>query len=98
MLYDTEQLFLDLFPKPKMFNVATHANSTKGLKHSDETKAFLRLKRLGKPLSEITKKKLSLLLAGVLNPFYGKKHTDATLIKLSELKKGDKNPMFGKEK
>jgi len=62
ILHDTEQLFLDLFPKPKMFNIATHSNSTKGLKHSDETKALLRLKRLGKPLSDITKKKLSLLL------------------------------------
>lgn len=43
---------------------------------SDDTKK-------GKPLSDITKQKLSKALSGEKNPFYGKHHTIDTKLKLS---------------
>jgi hypothetical protein len=58
-----------------LYNVATDARSTKGFKHSDETKLALKLFRIGKLLSPATKQKLSLLATGKNNPFYGKKHS-----------------------
>lgn len=98
LLFNTEQIYLNLFDFDKLFNIARDASNTKGFKHSESTKALLRLKRLGKTVSEVTKLKLSLLFSNVGNPFYGKKHTTETLLKMSEVKKGIKNPMFGKEK
>src|ERR1700748_1950430 len=50
----------------------------------------------GRILSEKTKQKLSELLSGENNPFYGKKHTDETKQLMSENHadfNGDKNPL-----
>ena len=49
-------------------------------------------------MSEATRNKLSELLSGPLNPYYGKTHTSETKLNMRQLKLGENNPMFGKEK
>lgn len=49
-------------------------------------------------LPDSTKKRLSILFSGELNPFWSKIHSADTLSKMSKSKKGELNPMFNKEK
>ena len=49
-----------------------------------------------KHLSEETKRKISLAMAGEKNPMFGRHHSEESKKKMSEAKIGDKNPMFGR--
>lgn len=74
-----------------------------GGKHSEETKLKISKANTGKknPISEATKKKLSIVRKGQAGTFRGKKHTDKTKLIISNKAKirvaGEGNPMFGKE-
>ena len=91
-----EQEYIDLY-KP-VLNLNPTAGSSMGFNHSEESKRLISEFRRGKPLSEKTKKRLSALFSGELNPFWSKSHTPATLEKMSKSKVGALNPMFNKEK
>jgi group I intron endonuclease len=62
-----EQEHIDLY-KP-VLNLNPTAGSSKGFNHSEESKRLISEFRKGKPLSEKTKKRLSTLFSGELNPF-----------------------------
>lgn len=66
-IINKEQMFIDLY-KPTL-NINPRAGSSLGFKHSSKSKELISQSRKGKPLSEATKKRLSLLLSGELNPF-----------------------------
>lgn len=89
-------MFIDLY-KP-VLTINPTAGSTLGFKHSNEYKKLISQSRKGKPLSEATKKRLSLLFSGKLNPFWSKKHSYETKNKMSLSKQGSFNPMFDKKK
>lgn len=72
--------------------------SSRGFNHSEESKRLISEFRKDKPLSENTKKRLSVLFSGELNPFWSKVYSPATLEKMSKYKVGALNPMFNKEK
>jgi group I intron endonuclease len=78
------------------YNFLEKAFSSEGYKHTEEAISKMRKSRLGKKLSESTKKKLKILFSGAQNPFYGKKHNSTLKKRLSECRKGTKNPMWGK--
>lgn len=91
-----EQEYLDLY-KP-VLNLNPTAGSSMGFKHSEESKKLISEFRKGKPLPEKTKKRLSVLFSGKLNPFWSKVHCSSSLKKMSVSKLGYLNPMFNKEK
>lgn len=62
-----EQLYINLY-KP-VLNLNPTAGSSMGFKHTEESKRLISEFRKGKPLSEETKKRLSALFSGELNPF-----------------------------
>lgn len=65
----------------------------KGKPMYDNVKIALRNSRLGKPLSEEHKQKLSRLFTGTNNPFYGKKHSAETLAKIQFSRKHKKDTL-----
>jgi len=91
-----EQQHINLY-KP-VYNLNPIAGSSMGFKHSEESKRLISEFRIGKRLSDETKKKLSALFSGELNPFWSKVHSTVTLEKMSKSKVGTLNPMFNKEK
>jgi group I intron endonuclease len=98
VLVIAENLYLQSLNISMLYNVLTNAQSTLGFKQSDEAKIKIGLARLGKKTSDITKKKLSLLLSGNLNPFFKKQHTEEFKRRMSLLHAGENNPMYGKVK
>jgi len=60
-----------------------------GRKHSEETKALMRLKAKGRIVSNITKEKLRMFRLG-------RKHSEETKKKMSVARKGKKNGFYGK--
>src|ERR1700712_1076510 len=62
-----EQQHINLY-KP-VYNLNPIAGSSMGFKHSEESKRLISEFRIGKRLSDETKKKLSALFSGELNPF-----------------------------
>lgn len=58
-----------------------------GKTHSSKTRKKLSEQRIGIPLSEHTKQKLSTRNQGSGNPFFGKKHTDESINKMSMIQK-----------
>lgn len=66
-ILNKEQYYIDLY-KP-VFNLNPTAGSSLGFKHSEESKKLISEFRKGKPLSDSTKKRLSILFSGELNPF-----------------------------
>lgn len=62
-----EQQYINLY-KP-VLNLNPTAGSSMGFKHSEESKRLISEYRKGKALSENTKKRLSTLFSGELNPF-----------------------------
>jgi hypothetical protein len=62
-----EQQYINLY-KP-ILNLNPTAGSSLGFKHSEESKRLISEFRKGKVLSEDTKKRLSILFSGELNPF-----------------------------
>lgn len=66
-LINKEQEFINIY-KP-VLNLNPIAGSSMGFKHPEESKKIMSEFRKGKPLSENTKKKLSDLFSGELNPF-----------------------------
>nr|AYU58491.1 GIY-YIG endonuclease [Hirsutella rhossiliensis] len=62
-----EQQYINLC-KP-ILNLNPRAGSSMGFKHSEESKRLISEFRKGKPLPEHTKKRLSVLFSGELNPF-----------------------------
>ena len=95
-LINKEQEYLNLY-KP-ILNLNPLAGSSMGFKHSEESKRLIPEFRKGKPLSSETKKRLSELFSGELNPFWSKRHSPETLEKMIKSKLGVLNPMFKKEK
>ena len=69
-------------------NINPRAGSSLGFKHPEESKKLIAEFRKGKPLSEETKSRLSVLLSGELNPFWSKKHKSETIAKMSKSKLG----------
>lgn len=86
-----EQEYIDLY-KP-LLNLNPTAGSSLDFKHSDESKKLISEFRKDKPLSEDTKKKLSILFSGKLNPFWSKTHSSEALEKMSKSKMGKLNPI-----
>jgi hypothetical protein len=66
-IINKEQYYIDLY-KP-VLNLNPTAGSSMGFKHSEESKKLISEFRKGKPLSDSTKKRLSILFSGELNPF-----------------------------
>lgn len=66
-ILNKEQYHIDLY-KP-LLNLNPTAGSSLGFKHSEESKKLISEFRKGKPLSDSTKKRLSILFSGELNPF-----------------------------
>ena len=66
-LISKEQEYINLY-KP-ILNLNPVAGSSMGFKHSEESKRLISEFRTGKPLSSETKKRLSELFSGELNPF-----------------------------
>lgn len=66
-ILNKEQYHIDLY-KP-VLNLNPTAGSSMGFKHSEESKKLISEFRKGKPLSESTKKRLSILFSSELNPF-----------------------------
>jgi len=66
----------------------TSNDNIKNLKLIESNSAHMSLHRLGKPLSQKTKKKLSERFSGKGNPFYHKKHTTKTKKKISQANMG----------
>ena len=58
--------------------------------YSDKSKLKMRLKRLGKSMTQETKDKLSIRKSGEGNAFYGKKHNLDTLSTCKKVKQIDK--------
>ena len=85
-IINKEQYHIDLY-KP-VLNLNPIAGSSMGFKHSEESKKLISEFRKGKPLSDSTKKRLSILFSGELNPFWSKTHSADTLSKMSKSKKG----------
>jgi group I intron endonuclease len=86
-LLKREQHYLDKL-KPE-YNILTTAGSNFGFKHSEETLARLRGRKLPHSTRALMKEK-------AIGRHIGRKHTEETLKKMSEVKKGEKNPSFGK--
>lgn len=66
-IINEEQKYIDLY-KP-ILNINPIAGSSLGFKHTEESKKLISEFRKGKPLSDETKKKLSIMFSGELNPF-----------------------------
>jgi group I intron endonuclease len=95
-IINKEQGYINIY-KP-VLNLNPLASSSLGFRHSEESKKLISEFRKGKPLSENTKKRLSLLFTGELNPFWSKIHSSDTLDKMRKSKIGKLNPMFNKDK
>jgi len=92
-LLSIEQLYLDEISKDKQHSM--NAGFIAGrVEMTDEIKQKIRITRIGKKMSEVTKKKLSELGLGEKNHFFGKHHTQESKKKIG--KKGEKHPFFGK--
>lgn len=91
-----EQMQIDLY-KPAL-NLNPTAGSSKGFRHTAESKKLMSEFRKGKTLSEEAKKRLSTLFSGELNPFWSKTHSSDTLKRMSLSKLGYLNPMYNKKK
>lgn len=83
LLIDAENYYLNTIPKPMQYNILESAYTSLGFKHTDNTKALIRVKALGRIVSEDTKRKLSERNRGVGNPFYGKTHDEDTRKRIS---------------
>lgn len=91
-----EQHYMDIY-LPKL-NSSKFAHSSKGYKHTEESKKLISKLRLGKTTSLETRQFLSKMFSKEKNPFYGKNHSKDTINKMKEKKIGANNPMFGKPK
>lgn len=95
-----EQQYLDAnFNNPFCCNISPSAFDSTGIKRRPETLKKMRNARLGKMMSEVTRKKISQSgkklwaerplhhgLSGEANPFYGKKHTEQARTKMRKSK------------
>lgn len=81
ILIEKEQFYLNLFKLE--YNILKTANSSLGFKHSEESKAKMKIVKLRKNLSEETIKRKSEAVKGKKNPFFGKTHSQETLNKIS---------------
>lgn len=94
-LIEREQFYMDSYDKQELFNIRLIAESNKGFKHSEKTKAKLSeaLKgnqyALGMRHTNEAKTKMSIDRKGNKNSL-GVKHTKETRLKLSILRKGKK--------
>jgi group I intron endonuclease len=88
-LLEREQYYLDKL-KPE-YNILTIAGSSYGFKHSEETLARLRGRKLPSSTRTLMKEK-------AIGRHIGRKHTEETVKKMSEVKKGENNPIFGKNR
>ena len=97
---------LTLEEKYKIRDVRGNLNPMWGKTHTPEARKIISLAnkgkvgpKLGKPLSEETKKKLSdngKKWVGSLNPFFGKKHTKETIEKMKLNKLGQKPTVYNR--
>lgn len=98
---DREQFYLDWAFKTYgllVLNYLREAGSSLGFKHSEDTKEILAIIATGRKHYEETKRKLSEMFKGELNPFSGKSHKAETIAQMREKKIGKHNPMYNKEK
>lgn len=91
-----QQYYIDLYMP--IINLNPVAGSSLGFKHSEKSKKLIAEFKKDKPLSELTKLKLSKLFSGKLNPFWSKKHSVNTIEKMRTAKLGVLNPMYNKSK
>ena len=84
ILIEKEQFYLNLFKLE--YNIFKTANSFLGFKHSEKSKAKIKIVKLGKNLSEKTIKRKNEAVKGKKNPFFGKTHCQETLNKISQAK------------
>lgn len=95
------------YPKNKGMNMTDGGDSTRGHKHTQETKTKMSKRligntyKLGKKESEESNRKRSAKISGKNHPFWGKKLSEETRRKISigRIGKygGDKNPNYGKK-
>jgi len=78
--------------------VAKYAETKTGIPMSNETKEILRQQRLGKPLSEEHRRRISESITGEKNPFYGKKHTKKTKDIIGKNNSGKLEDRFGQDR
>ena len=93
-----QQYYIHLYMP--IINLSSVAGSSLGFKHSEKSKKLIAEFKNDKPLSELTKLKLSKLFLGKLNPFcfWSKKHSVNTIEKMRTAKLGVLNPMYNKSK
>lgn len=82
LLIDTENLYLNTIPKALLYNILFQAYTSVGYKHTNKSKALIKLKAKGKSISETVKRKISESLKGFKNHFYGKTHSVETRKKI----------------
>jgi group I intron endonuclease len=97
-LIELEDTYLNIIKEKPKYNILEKSSNSIGYKHTEESKQKMKEKRLGTSLSESTKKKISLSVTGQLNPFYGKKHSEAFKNMLSKNRMKENNPMYNRPK
>jgi hypothetical protein len=72
-----------------LVNATDGGEGVSGLRHSEQSRAQMSAKRVGKSPSEETKTKMSEVRRGQANHFFGKSHSDETKKRISEAKKAN---------
>jgi hypothetical protein len=70
-----------------LVNVTDGGEGVSGLRHSEQSRAQMSAKRIGKSHRKETKAKMSEISRGQANHFFGKSHSDETKKRISETKK-----------
>lgn len=82
-LDELEQYYFDKFQP--YYNHSELATSTKGVKHTEHSKALIRANRLGQTHSVETRASMSESRIGALNNFYGRTHTAENKLLMSKV-------------
>lgn len=83
ILMNAENYFLNIIPRPLLYNINLQAYTSVGFKHSAETKVLLSLNAKGPIVPLAVRQRISNSLKGSNNPFFGKTHDAATRKRIS---------------
>jgi group I intron endonuclease len=74
---------------PNGYNIRPGGKTTRGWKHTEETKQKIANAHLGEKSHMFGR-------VGEAHPFFGRKHTEESIQKMSDVKMGKNNPNYGK--